>query len=83
MRKLIFMLLAAAPLAACTFPQTKMEPISEYGAAKKASYSSTPSYTAGPTGIMTTSPDGATAFACEDGSVRWGSTVPPGEKPAC
>jgi hypothetical protein len=70
-------------MGACAYPQTRMEPVADYGAARKASISAAPAYTAGPDIVRTTSPDGATTFVCVDGSTRPGSEVPPGSEPAC
>jgi len=72
-----------ASLASCAWPQTRMEPVADYGAAPKATISAAPAFTAGPSTVHTTSPDGSTLFVCEDGTTRRGSEVPAGAEPAC
>jgi hypothetical protein len=69
--------------AACSYPQTRMVPVADYGAAPRQSVSSAPAYTAGPSTVRTTSPDGATKFVCVDGGTRPGWKVPPDSLPAC
>ena len=75
--------LALAGGAACSWPQTRMVPVADYGAAPRQSVSSAPAYTAGPSTVRTTSPDGATKFVCEYGGTLPGSAVPPYSLPAC
>jgi hypothetical protein len=70
-------------LMSCTWPQTKMEPVEEYAAGKRQTVSAAPAYTAGPTTVRTTSPDGATLFVCADGGTVPASRVPAGNVPAC
>jgi hypothetical protein len=83
------MLMGAAALvmaAGCSnsgYGETRMEPAADYGAAKRATISAAPAYTAGPTTVRTTSPDGSTTFVCADGSTRPAHLVPPGRTPAC
>jgi hypothetical protein len=77
------LLWGTATIGACAFPQTRLEPAADYGAAPRASYSAAPAYTAGPSEVLTASPDGATRFVCADGSNVPASQVPPGRKPAC
>ncbi len=75
--------LFAALAGACGFPETRMVPVADYGAANKPTISSAPAYTAGPSTAHTTSPDGSTLFVCVGGGERPGSQVPPGSEPAC
>jgi hypothetical protein len=76
-------IVVVATLASCGWPETRMVPAANYGAANKASVSAAPAYTAGPSTVRTTSPDGATRFVCADGSNVPASTVAPGSRPAC
>jgi hypothetical protein len=78
------LVLASLPLlAGCTFPQTKMEPAEDYAASHRVTVSAAPAFTAGPTEVRTTSPDGATTFVCADGSHVSATKVPPGSSPVC
>jgi hypothetical protein len=74
---------AAASLFGCTFPQTKMVPVADYGSAARPTISSQPVWTAGDSYTRTYSPDGATLFVCSDGSTRKGNRVAPASTPAC
>jgi hypothetical protein len=77
-------LLVALLLPACgSWPSTRMEPAADYGSGRHVTVSSAPAFTAGPTYVTTTSPDGATTFVCADGDTRRGDRVPPDQTPAC
>ncbi len=68
---------------ACTYPQTRMVPVADYGAGPRQTVSSAPAFTAGPSTVRTTSPDGATKFVCTNGATLPGAVVPAGSLPAC
>jgi hypothetical protein len=68
--------MALAAVAACGWPETRMEPVGEYHAAGRVTVTAAPAFTAGPDTVRTTSPDGSTVFACGDGRVVPGSQVP-------
>jgi hypothetical protein len=68
---------------ACTYPETRMVPVADYGAGPRQSVSSSPAFTAGPSTVRTTSPDGATKFVCVGGGTRPGAAVPADSLPAC
>ena len=70
-------------MAGCQWPETRMVPVAEYGAAERTTVSAAPAFNAGPDTVRTTSPDGSTTFVCEDGSRLAASKVPEGSTPAC
>jgi hypothetical protein len=80
---IIFACVLGAPLACGTWPATRMEPAADYGSGRHFTISSAPANTAGPSYVLTSSPDGATRFVCADGGTARGSVVPPNSKPAC
>jgi hypothetical protein len=86
MRLRMFVGMAALVTAAgCSagFPEARMEPAADYGAADKTTVSAAPAFTAGPATMNTDSPDGSTKFVCTDGSGESADLVPPGRTPAC
>jgi hypothetical protein len=76
-------LMCAAALAGCGWPETRMEPAADYGAANRSTYSAAPAFRAGPDAVRTSSPDGSTMFVCHDGSYLPASRVPEGKTPPC
>jgi uncharacterized lipoprotein len=74
---------ALGMVAGCGWPETRMEPAADYGAADRTTVSAAPSFTAGPDAVRTDSPDGSTTFVCADGSHMPASKVPKGKTPPC
>lgn len=76
-------LFAALAFVGCAYPQTQMVPVQDYASGPRQTVSASPAFTAGPSTVRTTSPDGSTEFVCVGGGTMRGSRVPPDSAPAC